>query len=159
MKKPLPEVVIPKESAVFFLDEHGKWRHKEQGKFEHRKIISYFHSCIRKDEKGYHLKQKLGDRIEKVYFHYEDTALFVFDVIKGEEIVLVLNTQKKIKLRPTKLFVIEDSLYVTSGEHRVKFTDNSLVRLWDLLGYEGDDYFITVKGRRYKIRQVEKGTL
>jgi hypothetical protein len=30
--------------------------------------------------------------------------------------------------------------------------------MWDLLGYEGDDYFITVKGRRYKIRQMQKET-
>ena len=159
MKKPLTEIVITKEAAVFFLDEHGKWRHKEQGKFEHRKIIQYFHTCIRKDANGYHLRQRHGDHVEKVYFHYEDTALFVFDVVKGEEIVLMLNTQKKIKLRPEKLFVIDDSLYVNSGQHRIKFTDNSLVRLWDLLSYEGDDYFITVKGRRHKIRQVKKETL
>ena len=156
MKKPVTEVVIPKEAAVFFLDGRGVWRHKEQGKFEHRKIINYFHSCIRRDENGYHLRQRLGDRVEKVYFHYEDTALFVFDVIKGEEIFLVLNTQKKIKLRPKKLFVNEDDLYVTSGEHRIKFTDNSLIRIWDLLHYEGDDYFITVKGRRYMIKQMKK---
>jgi len=159
MKKHLAEIIIPKEAAVFFLDEHGYWRHKEQGKFEHRKIINYFHSCIRKDENGYHLRQRLGDRVEKVYFHYEDTALFVIDVIKAEEIHLLLNTQKKIKLRPKKLFVIDDNLYVNSGQHRIKFTDNSLVRLWDLLSYEGDDYFITVKGQRHKIRQMEKETL
>ncbi|MBP1742348.1 MAG: permease of major facilitator superfamily [Deltaproteobacteria bacterium] len=156
MKKPPTEIVIPKEAAVFFLDGHGVWRHKEQGKFEHRKIINYFHSCIRRDENGYHLRQRLGDRVEKVYFHYEDTALFVFDVIKGEDISLVLNTQKKIRLRPKKLFVNDDNLYVNSGEHRIKFTDNSLIRIWDLLGYEGDDYFITVKGRRYKIRQLKE---
>jgi hypothetical protein len=71
----------------------------------------------------------------------------------------VLNTQKRIKLRPTKLFVSDDDLYVNSGEHRIKFTDNSLVRIWDFLSYEGDDYFITVKGRRYKIRQEKKETL
>jgi hypothetical protein len=159
MKKPPAEIIIPKEAAVFFLDEHGFWRHKEQGKFEHRKIIHYFHSCIRKDENGYHLRQRLGDRLEKVYFHHEDTALFVFDVIKGEEISLVLNTHKKIKLRPQKLFVKDDNLYVNWGEHRIKFTDNSLVRLWDLLSYEGEDYFITVKGQRHKIRQMKKETL
>jgi len=159
MKKNLPEIVIPKEAAVFYLDRHGRWHHKEQGKFEHRKIIQYFHSCIRRDENGYHLRQRIGDRVEKVYFHYEDTALFVFDVIKGDDPLLLLNTGKKIKLRPRKLFVNDDELYVTSGEHRIKFTDNSLVRLWDLLGYEGEDYFITVKGKRYKIRQVKKETL
>jgi hypothetical protein len=77
-------------------------------------------------------------------------------VIKGEEISLVLNTQKKIKLRPRKLFVNDDNLYVNSGEHTIKFTDNSLIRIWDLLHYEGDDYFITVKGRRYKIKHMKK---
>jgi len=156
MKKPLPEIVIPKEAAVFYLDGRGFWRHKEQGKFENRKIIQYFHASIRKDEQGYHLRQRIGDRVEKVYFHHEDTALFVFDVIQGEEISLVLNTQKKIKLRPEKLFVIEDSLYVNSGQHRIKFTDNSLVRMWDLLSYEGEDYFITVKGKRHRIKQMKK---
>jgi hypothetical protein len=159
MKRSVPVIVIPKEAAVFFLDQHGVWRHKEQGKFEHRKIINYFHSCIRKDENGYHLRQRLGDRIEKVYFHYEDTALFVFDVIKGEEIILVLNTQRKVKLRPRNLFVDDDSLYMTLGEERIKFTDNSLIRIWDLLGYEGDDYFIVVKGKRHKIRQERREAL
>ena len=159
MKKPLTETVISKEEAVFFLDKHGFWRHKEQGKFEHRKIINYFHSCIRKDENGYHLRQKIGNRIEKVYFFCEDTALFVFDVIKGEEIVLVLNTQKRVKLRPRNLFVNDDSLYMTLGKDRIKFTDYSLIRISDFLDLEGDEYFITVKGRRYKIRQVKKETV
>lgn len=159
MKKQLTEIVIPKEEAVFFLDKHGFWRHKEQGKFEHRKIINYFHSSIRKDEKGYHLRQKLGNCIEKVYFYHEDAALFVFDVIKGEEIFLVLNTQKRVKLRPRSLFVNDDSLYMNSAEHRIKFTDHSLIRISDLLDDEGDDYFITVKGRRYKIGQLKKETV
>jgi len=156
MKKPLTEIFIPKEAAVFFLDKHGFWRHKEQGKFEHRKIINHFHSCIRKDENGYHLRQRLGNCIEKVYFHHEDAAWFVFDVIKGEEIFLVLNTRKRIKLRPRKLFVNKDSLYMNFGEHRIKFTDHSLIRISDLLDYEGDEYFITVKRRRYKIGQLKK---
>lgn len=159
MKKPLREIVIPKEEAVFFLDKHGFWRHKEQGKFEHRKIIQYFHSRIRKDEKGYHLRQKLGNCIEKAYFHHEDTALFVFDVIKGEESVLVLNTQKRVKLRPRNLFVNDDSLYMSLGEERIKFTDHSLIRISDHLDYEGDDYFITVKGRRHRIGQMKKETV
>ncbi len=159
MKKPLPEIVIPKENAVFFMDKHGFWRHKEQGKFQHRKIINYFHSCIRKDENGYHLRQRLGNRIEKVYFYCEDTALFVFDVIKGDTIFLVLNTQKKVQLRPRNLFVNDDNLYMNFGEHRIKFTDHSLIRISDLLDLEGDEYFITVKGRRHKIGQLKKETV
>jgi len=159
MKTRRTEIVIPKEAAVFFLDKHGFWRHKEQGKFEHKKIINYFHSRIRKDENGYHLAQRLGNRIEKVYFYFEDTALFVFDVIKGEKIFLMLNTQKMVPLRPRNLFVNDDSLYMRSGEHRIKFTDHSLIRISDLLDFEGDEYFITVKGRRHKIGQWQKETV
>jgi hypothetical protein len=48
---------------------------------------------------------------------------------------------------------------MNSAEHRIKFTDHSLIRISDLLDYEGDDYFITVKGRRYKIGQLKKETV
>ena len=77
-KKETKEFVVPKEKAVFWLDAYGRW-HNEHGVFEHKKIISYFHSSIRKDAEGYYLFQKHNDHtIEKVYFKYEDTALFVF---------------------------------------------------------------------------------
>jgi hypothetical protein len=158
MKKPLTEIVIPKEEAVFFLDKQGFWRHKERGRLEHRGIIDSFHSGIRKDEYGYHLRQRLRNRIEKVYFHCEDTALFVFDVIKGEKIILVLNTKSKIQLRPRKLFVKNDALYMRSGEHGIKFTEHSLIRILDLLDLEGDRYFITVRGKRYRIAEPKKET-
>jgi len=158
MKEPLTEIVIPKEEAVFFLDKQGFWHHKEQGKFENRKIIDSFHSGIRKDEYGYHLRQRLGNHIEKVYFHCEDTALFVFDVIERDTIFLVLNTKSKVRLKPRNLFVKGASLYMRSGEHWIKFTEHSLIRILDLLDFEGDQYFITVKGRRYRIAEPKKET-
>jgi hypothetical protein len=158
MKEPLTEIVIPKEEAVFFLDKQGVWHHKNQGRFEHSKIIDSFHSGIRKDEYGYYIRQRQGNRIEKVYFSCEDTALFAFDVIKGEKIILVLNTKTKVQLRPRNLVVKDDSLYMRSGEHWIKFTDHSLIRILDLLDFEGDQYFITVKGKRYRIARLNEET-
>ena len=50
-KKEIKELVVPKEKAVFWLDAHGRW-HNKHGVFEHKKIIDYFHSSIRKDAVG-----------------------------------------------------------------------------------------------------------
>ena len=81
MKKKQIEIVISKEDAIFWLDKNGRW-HNAHGEFQHKKIIDYFHSSIQKDEKGYYLFQERGNLREKVYFHYEDTALFAVDLIK-----------------------------------------------------------------------------
>lgn len=148
----LKEVVISKQEAVFWLDKNGFW-HNEQGKFEHRKIINHFHACIRKDKDGYHLAQEHRGYREKVYFPYEDTALFVFDVIREEDITLVLNTKKRIKLKPKKLFIKNDSLYMQAGEDRIKFTEQALIRIAPLMEYDNDAPFIRVKGRTYRIRE------
>ena len=153
MANKLKEVVISKEDAIFWLDKNGFWHYGSE-KFQHRKIINYFHSSIRKDKDGYHLMQTHRDFKEKVYFPYEDTALFVFDVIKHEDVILVLNTRKRINLKPKKLFIKDDNLYMHVGEDRVKFTEQVLIRISDLLEYENDQYFIRIRGRTYKIHQL-----
>ena len=146
------QIAIPKEDAIFRLDKHGQWHNKE-GKFQHRKIINHFHRSIRRDEDGYHLFQEYSGMREKVYFPYEDTALFVFDVKKGEDIVLELNTRKCIKLKPKKLFIKNDNLYMQNGEDRIKFSDHALIRIADLIDETDGQCFIRVKGRRYRIRE------
>jgi len=153
MMKKNKEVVIPKEDAVFWLDKDGYWHNKDE-KFQHRKIINYFHSSIRKDKSGYHLMQTHRDHREKVYFPYEDTALFVFDILQQEDVVLILNTKKRIPLRPKKLFIKDDSLYMHVADEHIKFTENALLRIAKLLEYEKDECFIRVRGRRYRIPQV-----
>ena len=147
------EIVVSKEDAVFWLDKRGFW-HSKEGKFQHRKIINYFHSSIRKDKDGYHIAQTYRDYKEKVYFPYEDTALFVFEVVKAEDIILVLNNKKRIKLKPKKLRIKDDSLYMNVGEDLIKFSEHALVRIADLIEYENDQYFMRVRDRRYKIHQV-----
>ena len=152
MKNKRTEIIIPKDRAIFWLDKNGRW-HNAHGEFEHKKIIDYFHSSIKRDENGYYLFQKRGDVQEKVYFHYEDTALFAVDLIKDKDTTLVLNTRKQIRLMPRNLFIRSDNLYMRMREETIKFTERGLMKISDLLEYDNDQYFIKVKNRRYRILQ------
>jgi hypothetical protein len=150
MPKKNEEVVIPKEKAVFWMDRHGYWYNKF-GKFEHKKIIDYFHASIRRDDQGYFLSQMMDGVQEKVYFPYEDTALFVFNIIRNADIVLVLNTRRQVKLRPTKLSIADDQLYMQLARERIKFSEQSLFKISDLIEEENEQYFFRTKKRRYRI--------
>ena len=151
-KKKPREITIPKERAIFWLDKHGRW-HNAHGEFEHKKIIDYFHSSIKKDKNGYYLFQERENLREKVYFRYEDTALFAADLIRSDDITLILNTKKHIKLKPRNLFIRGDDLYMQMGNETIKFIERGLIKISDLLEYENDQYFIRIKNRRYKIVQ------
>ena len=153
MAKKRKEWVVAKEDAVFWLDKNGDW-HNEHGKFQHKKIIDYFHSAIEKDKDGYHLCQERDSFREKVYFPYEDSVLFVFNVIEADDIILELNTKRRVKLKPRKLFIKEDSLYMAEKDEIIKFAEHALMRISKLLEYENDRYFIRVKARRYAIKNV-----
>ena len=152
MKNKRREIIIPKDRAIFWLDKNGRW-HNAHGEFEHKKIIDYFHSSIKRDENGYYLFQKRGDVQEKVYFHYEDTALFAVDLIKDNDITLILNTRKQIKLKPRNLFIREDDLYMRMGAETIKFGERGLMKISDLMEYDNDQYFIKIRNRRYRILQ------
>ncbi|MBW2406721.1 MAG: MFS transporter permease [Deltaproteobacteria bacterium] len=153
-KKETKEVVVPKEDAVFWLDAYGRW-HNKHGVFEHKKIIGYFHSSIRKDADGYHLFQKHEDHtVEKVYFKYEDTALFVFDVKTegdSDKIRLILNTKEEVALTPENLFVQNDNLYMDHAGHRIKFIDRAMMKLAHRLKCHQHRYCLELSGRIYDI--------
>jgi hypothetical protein len=144
------EIVIPREKAAFWMDKNGCW-HNANGKFQHKKIIDYFHSCIRKDQDGYHLYQVNGNFREKVYFSYEDQVLFVFDVLLEDEVILLLNTKKKVKLKPKNLFIKDDSLYMHMGDATVKFAEQGLIKIAKLLEGGNNQFYIRSKNRRYRI--------
>lgn len=152
--KKTKEVVVPRENAVFRLDAYGRW-HNRHGVFEHKKIIDYFHSSIRRDAGGYHLFQKHGDHaIEKVYFQYEDTALFVFDVINPDDsdnIRLILNTKAEIPLDPNALFIQNDNLYLENDGHRIKFIDRAMLKLVHRLKFDQQHYRLEFCGRTWDI--------
>lgn len=152
------EVVIPREKAVFRLDGNGCW-HNDGGRFRHKKIIDFFNASIRRDAGGYHLHQVRENISEKVYFPYEDTALFVFDVLpQGETLVLVLNTGARIPLDPAALFVGNDHLYLEHDGERVKFTDRSLMKLSKRLDFQKEHYTLRLAGREHPITRREESS-
>lgn len=121
--------IITKDQAVFRMDKNGTW-HNEHGKLEHPKIIKYFNRSIQKDGQGYFLSQTLNDIEEKVYFPYEETAVFVVDCVKkGADIALTLNTLNTIALDPEALYIKGDDLFMETEAHLIKFTQNALARM------------------------------
>jgi hypothetical protein len=154
MSEKIKEIVISQDEAAFWLDENGCWQN-ENGKFRHKKIIHHFHSCIKRDRQGYYLYQENGNTAEKVYFPYEDQALFVFNVILKDDVTLVLNTKNQIKLKPRKLFIKNDCLYMHLDEEIIKFAEQGLMKISRLLEEENEQLFIRIKNRRYKIPSLE----
>ena len=152
---PLKEVVIPREDAVFWLDGRGYWRNSG-GRFRKKKIVDYFHAAIDRDADGYFVSQVKGDVLEKVYFSYEDTALFVFGVrFDGDTIELVLNTGKRMALDPRGLYIQGDCLYLDQDNERIKFSERAMMQLSPLLEEaleeDGEALYIRCSGARHRI--------
>lgn len=149
---PLEEVIIPREKAVFWMDDRGRW-HNRHGRFEHKRIIDHFNHAIRRDDAGYYVTQVRGDIREKVYFAYEDTPLFVLRVDRGDPIHLALNTGATIELDPASLFVHRDQLYLRRGDERIRFSDRALMAMALLLEETPDGFIIRIGNRRHTISE------
>ena len=149
----LPEIVIPREKAVFRLDARGRWCNRH-GVFRNRRICDHFHAAIRRDAAGYHLRQELPDRVEKVYFPYEDTALFVVRVALGDPVELTLNTRRQVALDPALLFVRGESLYLTLEGERVKFTERAMLSLAEAMEFTPEGYAIRTGERVHPIPEL-----
>ena len=148
---PLREVVIPREDAVFRLDGRGYWRNRG-GRFRKKKIVDYFHAAIDKDDGGYFVSQVKGDVLEKVYFPFEDTALFVFGVrFEGDEIELVLNTGRRFTLDPRGLYIRGDCIYLNQDGERIKFSERAMMQLSPVLEEGGQGLYIRCNSERYLI--------
>ncbi|BBO82188.1 hypothetical protein DSCO28_27540 [Desulfosarcina ovata subsp. sediminis] len=128
MNDSLIDVVIPKENAVFWMDDRGRW-HNRHGRFEHKRIIDHFNQAIRFDGDGYYVTQVRGNVREKVYFHYADTPLFVVRIIEKTDLKGVLNTGEEIIIDPPALCIENDQLYQVRGVERIKFSDRALLTL------------------------------
>lgn len=150
-----PEVVIPAENAVFRLDGRGRWCNRH-GVFRNPRISAHFHAAIRRDAGGYHLRQELPDRVEKVYFPYEDTALFVAQVALGEPVALTLNTGRRFDLEPGALFVCGESLYLTLEGERVKFTERAMLKLSEAMELTAAGYSLRVGGCVHRIPELQE---
>ena len=74
-----------------------------------------------------------------------------FDVVREKGIILILNTKKQINLKPKNLFIKDDSLYMQLGSETIKFAEQGLMKIADLLEDENDQFYIRYNHRRYKI--------
>ncbi|MEE4114070.1 MAG: MFS transporter permease [Desulfobacteraceae bacterium] len=146
----LHEVAISKEKAVFWMDGRGRW-HNRHGRFEHKRIIDHFNRSIRRDEDGYYVTQMRGDVLEKVYFPYEDTPLFIVRVSPDIPLRLDLNTGETIPLDPAALFVESDQLYHKSGDARIKFTDRALLAISPYLEERADGLSLCIGDHAWPI--------
>jgi hypothetical protein len=150
----LPEVVIPKENAVFWMDKQGRW-HNRHGRFEHKRIIDYFNRSIHYDDNGYYITQIRDQVREKVYFPYADTPLFVFRIIKGDPLQLELNTGQILSLDPMHLFIKADQLYQCQGEQVIKFSERTLMDMAPYLEETSDGLAICMGGQHVVIPEIK----
>jgi hypothetical protein len=151
MPPALPEVIIPRERAVFWMDAHGRW-HNAHGPFENPKIISYFNANIHRDADGYYLSQELNGHIEKVYFPYQDTALFIVDLGGESKEELILNTGAHLPLDPDRLAMRGDDLYQLRDGEQLKFTERALLKLADRIETSGGRYYFCAEEGRHPIK-------
>lgn len=150
----MKDIVVSKEQAVFWMDEHGRWCNSH-GLFEHRKIIDYFNACIRKDQDGYFVEQIRDNLREKVYFRYKDTPLFAIDInITDKPLILVLNTGNTVKLDPSLLYVRNDCLYLRKNEDCIKFNERVLIKLSHFIDVVGNKYYFCIEDSRYPIPEA-----
>jgi hypothetical protein len=137
------EIVICRENAVFRMDGTGRW-HNRHGPFKHPKIIRYFNQSIQKDEDGFFVSQHHCGIIEKVYFPYVVTALFVVDLIEDHGVRVKLNTQPELDLIPEKLFFSKEDLYYRLGDDIAKFNPRALLKISTYIEYDGKAYRINI---------------
>lgn len=146
------EIIVPREKAVFWMDERGRW-HNQHGVFKHKKIIAHFNAAIKRDEGGYFVGQYHDEVYEKVYFPYQETALFVVDLVWGDSVQMVLNTGEKFELAPEMLFVRNDHLFHSKGDEIIKFSERVLTAISQRLEYGQGAYVIEVMGKKYSLTE------
>jgi hypothetical protein len=151
----LKEIVIPKENAVFWMDGNGRW-HNVHGPFQHKKVIDYFNRSIGWDADGFFVSQERNDVYEKVYFRYEETALFGVETVIGTEISILLNNRDKVKLDPHDLYIKTDHLFMNYQDTIIKFADRCLMRLSEYIEEIDGVYYFQFNGKKDKILTMDE---
>ena len=90
-----------------------------------------------------------------MYFHHEDTALFVFEVHLRQPYSLLLNTGRKIPLVPSDLFIRNDRLYVRLGDEVARFSERALLGLEPHLHARGDGTCLMLEQRCWDIETID----
>ena len=147
------EIIIPQDKAVFWMDDTGRW-HNRHGPFEHPKIIRYFNRSIQKDEDGYFVAQGSGDVIEKVYFPFVVTALFVVDLAVGDPFKVKLNIQQELDLDSERLFLFKEDLYYRMENDIAKFNPHALLKISNYIDFKGKRYRLKIGSEQHIIKEA-----
>lgn len=150
-------LVIHKENATFWMDGRGRW-HNQHGPFENKKVIDYFNTAIEWDPMGYFVIQQREGFYEKVYFPYEDTALFVVDILTESGMILQLNTRDRLTLMPNELFMCNDQLYIQHERRRIKFGERALLRIAEHIVFDKGIYYFHNANQHHPIPTVAPGS-
>jgi hypothetical protein len=152
MNDNLPVVEISADHAVFWMDERGRWCN-EYGPFENPRIIDRFNRALRCDRKGYFVTQERDGLREKVYFHYVDTPLTARDIRGRPPQTLVLNSGRHLPLDPSALYILKDTLFMRSGDERIRFSERAMVRLAPFLKETARGPAVRMGGQWYFISE------
>jgi hypothetical protein len=153
-KPPPPEIVIPAQDAVFWMDSRGRWCNRH-GPFRNPRIIDYFHRSIRRDADGYFVTQVRDGLREKVYFRHGETPIFAVDVRLSHPPLLLLNTKRQIPLEPSSLWIRADTLFMKHGSEVVQFSERVMVKLSSLMEDTPEGLDLRLEGVRHRIREKE----
>ena len=141
------------------IDKDGVWYYKGNEIFRDE-IVKYFYQNLRKDETGRYLIELEGDCC---YLEVEDTPFIVRAVYRGtaeavneECIYLLLSDQSIEKLNPDSLWVAKDNVLYCSVKKNAfvaRFSRASYYQIAEFIecGDCGDEYFISLNGRRFCI--------
>jgi len=150
MTKPVKDIVIDADDAVFWMDDQGRWCNAG-GRIRHKRTADYLNRCIGHDAGGWFVRQRRENIREKVYFRCGPTALFAVDVAIGDKIVLALNTGRRRVLKPRRLVICNDLLYQIAAPAWIKFSDRAATKLAALIEEDARGWAIRVGGRRYRL--------
>ena len=137
------------------MDGNGRW-HNVDGPFQHKKLIDHFNRCIGWDTDGFFVSQERDDIREKVYFPYEETALFGVDAVIEAEVSILLNTGEKTKLEPEDLYIKDDQLFMNYLGTFIKFTDRCLMQLADYIEEIDGIYYFEFKDKKVMIATMDQ---
>ena len=157
MKK--EENILP--PCQIFIDNEGYWYHKS-AQMIHREIISLFYKNMTRLSDGTYVIEWNGQRC---FVDVEDTAFVVWSLTFHENgasgrpgFVMGLSDETSEYLNPETLYIGEENvLYcrVKGGSGRefpARFNRASYYQLAEYIEEEGGEFFITVDGARYFIR-------
>jgi hypothetical protein len=147
--------------CLIFIDKEGRWYH-QGAEMIHREFIQLFYKNMELDSEGRYLINWANKRC---YVEVEDTAFVVRSVSYKEGnqhstagIELSLSDDTREPLMPDSLCVgRENVLYckVKSGLFPARFNRAAYYQLAEYIEEENGDYFLSVNGRRYAIREQD----